>query len=109
MSLYDALPICLRGGDGHLFFLCSNWLAILSGWNRPSPRTPFRVAAHRPICARPEPDRSIARPMANGSTPRRMSRSEEHTSELQSPIGISYAVFCLNKKKTQRNIKTQQI
>src|SRR3546814_14742826 len=28
------------------------------------------------------------------------SRSEEHTSELQSLMRISYAVFCLNKKKT---------
>src|SRR3546814_5518936 len=27
------------------------------------------------------------------------SRSEEHTSELQSLMSISYAVFCLNKKK----------
>src|SRR3546814_7380969 len=27
-------------------------------------------------------------------------RSEEHTSELQSLIRISYAVFCLKKKKT---------
>src|SRR3546814_8282023 len=26
-------------------------------------------------------------------------RSEEHTSELQSLMSISYAVFCLNKKK----------
>src|ERR1051325_3273526 len=26
-------------------------------------------------------------------------RSEEHTSELQSPYVISYAVFCLKKKK----------
>src|SRR3546814_7697317 len=26
-------------------------------------------------------------------------RSEEHTSELQSPMSISYAVFCLQKKK----------
>src|SRR3546814_6626221 len=30
---------------------------------------------------------------------RRHSRSEEHTSELQSLMRISYAVFCLNKKK----------
>ena len=29
-----------------------------------------------------------------------VSRSEEHTSELQSPVPISYAVFCLKKKKT---------
>eukprot|EP01026_Neomeris_dumetosa_P074986 TRINITY_DN7856_c0_g2_i2.p1 TRINITY_DN7856_c0_g2~~TRINITY_DN7856_c0_g2_i2.p1 ORF type:complete len:738 (-),score=103.03 TRINITY_DN7856_c0_g2_i2:5-2218(-) len=30
-------------------------------------------------------------------------RSEEHTSELQSRIRISYAVFCLKKKKKRRN------
>src|SRR3546814_3460764 len=30
---------------------------------------------------------------------RRRSRSEEHTSELQSLMRISYAVFCLKKKK----------
>src|SRR3546814_10421426 len=37
-------------------------------------------------------------------------RSEEHTSELQSLMRISYAVFCLNKKNnTQNNIhKTTQ-
>src|SRR3546814_3120234 len=29
----------------------------------------------------------------------RLSRSEEHTSELQSLMRISYAVFCLKKKK----------
>src|SRR3546814_9216816 len=30
-------------------------------------------------------------------------RSEEHTSELQSLMRISYAVFCLKKKKKQTN------
>src|SRR3546814_1238666 len=30
-------------------------------------------------------------------------RSEEHTSELQSLMRISYAVFCLKKKTTQQN------
>src|SRR3546814_3398251 len=30
-------------------------------------------------------------------------RSEEHTSELQSLMRISYAVFCLKKKKTKKN------
>ena len=29
-------------------------------------------------------------------------RSEEHTSELQSPVPISYAVFCLKKKKKKK-------
>src|SRR3546814_3448753 len=32
-------------------------------------------------------------------------RSEEHTSELQSLMRISYAVFCLNKKKKKINAK----
>src|SRR3546814_3399322 len=31
-------------------------------------------------------------------------RSEEHTSELQSLMRISYAVFCLKKKKQHRKI-----
>src|SRR3546814_9512738 len=40
-------------------------------------------------------------------------RSEEHTSELQSLMRISYAVFCLKKKKkkpeTQKQTKKQKI
>src|SRR3546814_4169045 len=32
----------------------------------------------------------------------RFERSEEHTSELQSLMRISYAVFCLKKKKTNK-------
>src|SRR3546814_10066904 len=34
-------------------------------------------------------------------------RSEEHTSELQSLMRISYAVFCLKKKKTKKTTTTQ--
>src|SRR3546814_3275735 len=36
-------------------------------------------------------------------------RSEEHTSELQSLMRISYAVFCLKKKTTQKQQKTAGI
>src|SRR3546814_9678152 len=36
----------------------------------------------------------------------RITRSEEHTSELQSLMRISYAVFCLKKKKTNTNTRT---
>src|SRR3546814_3773027 len=39
-----------------------------------------------------------------GKAPAR--RSEEHTSELQSIMRISYAVFCLKKKKKQKNNNT---
>src|SRR3546814_10195353 len=34
-------------------------------------------------------------------------RSEEHTSELQSLMRISYAVFCLKKKNTTSNLTTK--
>src|SRR3546814_5993758 len=34
-------------------------------------------------------------------------RSEEHTSELQSLMRISYAVFCLKKKNEHKNITTE--
>src|SRR5881628_4165090 len=36
--------------------------------------------------------------------PRHARRSEEHTSELQSLTDISYAVFCLKKKKKKKYI-----
>src|SRR3546814_2660941 len=40
----------------------------------------------------------------NGVPPAERDRSEEHTSELQSLMRISYAVFCLKKKKTNKQI-----
>src|SRR3546814_1458233 len=39
-----------------------------------------------------------------GTIGRETARSEEHTSELQSLMRISYAVFCLTKKNNSRNI-----
>src|SRR3546814_5681590 len=42
------------------------------------------------------------RPFA--AAPAQMVRSEEHTSELQSLMRISYAVFCLKKKKKKKHI-----
>src|SRR3546814_6553004 len=42
--------------------------------------------------------RAIERNQADWDRP----RSEEHTSELQSLMRLSYAVFCLKKKRTQR-------
>src|SRR3546814_4086393 len=39
----------------------------------------------------------------------RLTRSEEHTSELQSLMRISYAVFCLKKKQTsETNLHTEK-
>src|SRR3546814_7517050 len=39
----------------------------------------------------------------------RLERSEEHTSELQSLMRISYAVFCLKKKKNKQHHKSNNI
>src|SRR3546814_10043316 len=41
-------------------------------------------------------------------TPRSGPRSEEHTSELQSLMRISYAVFCLKKKNAPTNKHTNK-
>src|SRR3546814_3478793 len=38
----------------------------------------------------------------------KLARSEEHTSELQSLMRISYAVFCLNKKIIETTKKVSQ-
>src|SRR3546814_8441642 len=49
--------------------------------------------------------RPVAVHEAHRPPPRHGARSEEHTSELQSLIRISYAVFCL--KKTIHNIRNK--
>src|SRR3546814_8196067 len=43
--------------------------------------------------------RMVAAQMENAALAAAAPRSEEHTSELQSLMRISYAVFCLKKKK----------
>src|SRR3546814_10035106 len=82
LSLHDALPIWRRAGP-------------LSSGERGGTSIPTRPRASRP-CWR----RDGRRPLTGTTRPMdRPSRSEEHTSELQSLMRISYAVFCLKKKK----------
>src|SRR3546814_8008401 len=50
-------------------------------------------------------DKSVLSSRANELS-ERQGRSEEHTSELQSLMRISYAVFCLKKKKKKMTINT---
>src|SRR5213082_4332253 len=58
-----------------------------------------------PICTCRPGGRSPTR-----GQPGPMCRSEEHTSELQSPDTISYAVFCLKKKKkTKKQMHSQDV
>src|SRR3546814_3440529 len=44
-----------------------------------------------------------------GSQKDKIGRSEEHTSELQSLMRISYAVFCLKKKNKNTSKKSHSI
>src|SRR3546814_3238318 len=64
-----------------------------------SPGGGRRVAAPFRRAARARRDPEQARRLAQDWT-----RSEEHTSELQSLMRISYAVFCLKKKKQQEQL-----
>src|SRR3546814_10173388 len=74
-------------------------------------RSPTMTAA-RPITMVPMPMEISAPPCdcANSAPASAHSalemRSEEHTSELQSLMRISYAVFCLKKKKNQTTTDT---
>src|SRR3546814_1583850 len=64
-------------------------------------QSPPRPRQRRAARARdPDRERSLRRPRAPQAL--RPDRSEEHTSELQSLMRISYAVFCLKKKKDQK-------
>src|SRR3546814_2763470 len=69
--------------------------------SRPPMRTAPSEGSRKPETAR----RIVVLPHPEG--PRKLKRSEEHTSELQSLMRISYAVFCLKKKKkTKLHIDT---
>src|SRR3546814_6258646 len=67
--------------------LCGN-IASAGGHHRRNPRNPPPGRRHR-----------------RGN--RQISRSEEHTSELQSLMRSSYAVFCLKKKKQKQKSQEQ--
>src|SRR3546814_1761940 len=76
---------------------------------------PYTTLFRSPRARPPERDRRVRRTLsvqviagmlvltACGTTV----RSEEHTSELQSLMRISYAVFCLKKKKNEIHKKTR--
>src|SRR3546814_3404191 len=75
--------------------------ALTAAWPRLLVETkPHGIAVHY----RPEPEAAPAVFTVMDDMAAREGRSEEHTSELQSLMRISYAVFCLKKKK-QQNIQ----
>src|SRR3546814_1332648 len=85
----DTLKTALRNGNGELLGLAQLMVwTTLAGYGAMS-----------------------AKDILKGRTPRDptdpATRSEEHTSELQSLMRISYAVFCLKKKKP--NVTIDQV
>src|SRR3546814_3419647 len=70
-------------------------------------RSPVARARGRSARRQCSPRRAAFR--TQGHKPMGRRRSEEHTSELQSLMRISYAVFCLKKKiKKKKTLQTQQ-
>src|SRR3546814_4934635 len=82
LPLFDELADIRTGADG-------------ADGSPATPRAPSRIAAYSPESSEGRStlnDKYTFDAFVTG-------RSEEHTSELQSLMRISYAVFCLKKKK----------
>src|SRR3546814_11387466 len=103
LSLHDALPICsgISSSGGPLGRIrwsgprecqAGSGPETFPGWSPVGrARRPFRSPAPRP--------RWLPAATAAARSRSNSARSEEHTSELQSLMRTSYAVFCLKKKK----------
>src|SRR3546814_3181335 len=97
---YTTLFRSLRRADGHQH--------VLADADRPSW---LATGLHRADAGGRGRPQLAARRHRRGGQQRAVHRhrSEEHTSELQSLMRISYAVFCLKKKKiTTRNIRNTE-
>src|SRR3546814_17690617 len=94
LSLHDALPIWGQWSHGHdgkhadKHYKHHKHQRKHDGWHRGHGRSVVIWHGHRHW----SPPRRHVKPVQRH-------RSEEHTSELQSLMRISYAVFCLKKKK----------
>src|SRR3546814_4946752 len=114
LSLHDALPISRTAAE-HPSGQCQQAASRLLATRRCSVLHQHgracRLPPDRPATPAPFACTAIARlpddawqshdtTPDNVRTPKRW-RSEEHTSELQSLMRISYAVFCLKKKNTK--------
>src|SRR3546814_9307505 len=98
-AVHCASPSPSRGRPG--------WGWVCCGWEETHPLPSPPLEGEGAKCARfprftgpcPHGPRWYARPCRRDRT----GRSEEHTSELQSLMRISYAVFCLKTKKTRKH------
>src|SRR3546814_9234141 len=98
-SAGSSLRVCsLRNDENSVWYLNQ-----LSSESRQRRNRPERSRNSRMLCESCQPVTSSHNPADSRVSTEvcRRNRSEEHTSELQSLMRNSYAVFCLKKKKTQ--------
>src|SRR3546814_7171996 len=100
-----ALPICDNApGDIHLAKdPAAEDVAVCVDVSGPRHSAQYGIASSRPTRIRI--NRHYPFPLSKDrESARHGQRSEEHTSELQSLMRISYAVFCLKKRKIQKHL-----
>src|SRR3546814_8489619 len=90
---------CSGVGGPDQFIVGSTFDIMVERSREPLSRLPLKI---RNIIAAADASHARRSPLNSG----RDARSEEHTSELQSLMRISYAVFCLKKNKTQQHCIT---
>src|SRR3546814_404345 len=89
---------------GSLILACGDRNRVPAGGALAVDREGFSAAVTRAL--EDEPLVTIERDEVAGTPPAEWDRSEEHTSELQSLMRISYAVFCLKKKIKKKHQPT---
>src|SRR3546814_3994810 len=101
LSLHDALPICATcaraGARDHGCGVAATWVLVMS-----EAISHFHFLRPLWLLALLLLPLLLWRGLRQAATERELARwirSEEHTSELQSLMRSSYAVFCLKKKK----------
>src|SRR3546814_7222508 len=97
----------------HQFTAAATMLAVIGAVQAASNSMPtdaqLIASAMRAAPARVAKDATIVATGADGTMRTlRQGRSEEHTSELQSLMRISYAVFCFEKKQTINSVSELQ-
>src|SRR3546814_8563238 len=96
------LPAADRNGRGQVHW--RDWREICSPVPVRLPYAASQVCQKGPETPKEAAPATVAGPPP-GCRPRAEARSEEHTSELQSLLRNSYAVFCLQKKKYNTTIQ----
>src|SRR3546814_10504271 len=84
---------------GMIMVRASAWAEV---WGSRNTEVRMGTAMMAPPTPKNPPSVPLATP-SRAARPRVKARSEEHTSELQSLMRISYAVFCLKNKQKEPN------